>query len=222
MQMTADTPQQLWRTEFDKQYTREQIRALNKHARELLKCYRRKGLQATDTVEDRIYGALAKLFDGSRVWDPTNVDLHGFLIGVIASDLSAELGRQKRVPMVSFDRPSVLREDSYTGEVMDLSNAAASASIEEGWKVPVVCESTDEAWELALASLREMANKRKRDADVIKLLDAFEAGVITKREVMTHLKWKPYRYRVAYERLAALANEADPDVRDAISEALVN
>jgi len=81
MQMTADTPQQLWRTEFDKQYTREQIRALNKHARELLKEYRRKGLLATDTVEDRINGALAKLFDGSRVWDPTNVDLHGVATG---------------------------------------------------------------------------------------------------------------------------------------------
>lgn len=223
MEMVADTSQQLWRTEFDKQYTPERIRALNKHTRELIKEYRGYGLCSSDTPEDRIYQALVKLFDGSRTWEPNNVDLHGFLIGVVASDLSAELRRHHCAPMVSFDRPHSPREDDYTGETIDnVSHAGASTSMERGWKVQVVCESTDEAWELALTRLRVMASKKKRYADVLVLLDAFEDGVLIKRAVMAHLGWTAYRYRVAYERLVELANTADPDVRDAIREALAN
>ncbi len=223
MEMIPNTSQQLWRTEFDKQYTPEMIRALNKETRELIKEYRGYGLRSSDAAEDRIYGALVKLFDGSRTWPIANVDLKGFLIGVIASDLSAELVRHKRAPMVSLDRQRSPREDDYTGEVMDnFSIARASTAVEGDWKVPLVCESTDEAWEFALTHLREMASKKKTDADALALLDAFEDGVFTKRDVMARLGWTAYRYRVAYERLAALANAADPDVRDAIRDALIN
>ena len=221
MEMIADTSQQLWRTEFDKQYTPERIRALNKHTRELIKEYRGYGLRSSDTAEDRIYTALVKLFDGSRTWEPNNVDLHGFLIGVVASDLSAALLRHKRAPMVSFDRLLSPREDDYTGEVSD-SNGGASASMEADWKVPIVAESTDEAWEFALAHLRVAASKKKKYADVLALLDAFEDGFLTKSAVMAQLGWTAYRYRVAYERLVELANATEPDVREAIHRALAN
>lgn len=224
MEMIPTTPQQLWRTEFDNQYTLEAIRALNKHAAELIKEYRGYGLRSTQTAEDRISDALVKLFAEDRIWQPENVDLHGFLIGVIASDLSAELTRHRLAPMVSFDRPHVPREDDYTGEVIEYaSRAAESASVESGWAVPIVCESTDGAWEFALTILRDMAAKKKRRyADVLKLLDAYDDGFLTKRAVMAHLGWKPYRYRVAVERLAELADNTDPDVRAAIRNALVN
>lgn len=223
MEMIPDTSQQLWRTEFDKQYTPEQIRALNKHARELIKEYRGYGLRSTDTAEDQIYTALVKLFDGTRIWEPNNVDLHGFLIGVVASDLSADLRRYTRAPMISLDRPHVLREDDYTGEVIEnVSKADSSTSMEGGWQVPIVCESTDEAWEFGLARLREMASTKKKYADALALLDCFENGILTKRDVMAHLGWTAYRYRVAYERLVELANAVEPDVREAIREALAN
>lgn len=221
MEMIADTSQQLWRTEFDKQYTPERIRALNKHTRELIKEYRGFGLRSSDTAEDRIYTALVKLFDGSRIWEPNNVDLHGFLIGVVASDLSAELRRHKCAPMVSFDRSYSPREDDYTGEVID-SSGGASMSMEAGWKVQIVAESKDEAWEFALAHLRVEASKKKKYADVLALLDAFEDGVLMKHAVMTRLGWTAYRYRIAYERLVELANTTEPDVREAIREALAN
>lgn len=223
MEMIPDTSQQLWRTEFDKQYTPERIRALNKHTRELIKEYRGYGLRSTDTAEDRIYTALVKLFDGSRTWEPSNVDLHGFLIGVVASDLSAALRRHKSAPMVSLDRPHVPREDDYTGEVIDnVSNAGASPSVESGWQAQLVRESTDEAWEFALAHLRVTASKKKKYADVLALLDVFEDGVLTKRAVMTPLGWTAYRYRIAYERLVELANATEPDVRESIRVALAN
>lgn len=223
MDRTPDTSQQLWRTEFDTQYTPEQIRALNKHARQLIREYSGYGLRSSDTVEDRIYSALVKLFDGSRTWVPTNVDLHGFLIGVIASDLSAELRRHYSAPMVSLERPYSRREDDYTGEATDdFSKAYGSTLIEGGWKVPIVCESTDEAWEFALARLRGMAGKKKKYRDVLALLDAFEDGFLTKRAVMEHLGWAAYRYRSAYERLVELASTIDPDVRDAIRDTLSN
>ena len=221
MEMLPNTSQQLWRTEFDKQYTPEQIRALNKHTRALIKEYRGYGLRSTDTVEDRLYSALVKLFDGSRTWEPKNVDLHGFLIGVVASDLSAELRRHTSAPMVSLDRPHSSREDDYTGEMLE-NVPKRDASANGGWKVQLVGQSTDEAWELALALLREMATKKKRYADALALLDAFEEGMLTKRDVMDHVGWTAYRYRVAYERLVELANDTDPDMRNAIREALLN
>lgn len=224
MEMIPTTSQQLWRTEFDNQYTLEEIRALNKHAGELIKEYRGYGLRSTYTAEDRINDALVKLFDGDRIWQPENVDLHGFLMGVVASDLSAELVRHRRAPMVSFDRPHTPREDNYTGELIEhASKAAESTSVECGWAVPIVCESTDGAWEFALARLRDMASKKKkRYADVLKLLDAYDDGFLSKRAVMAHLGWKAYRYRVAVERLAELAEGIDPDVRAAIRDALLN
>ena len=223
MEMIPTTPQQLWRTEFDKQYTLEQIRALHKHAGELIKQYRGYGLRSTHSAEDRINDALVKLFKKDRIWKPENVDLHGFLIGVVASDLSDDLRQQRLAPMISFDRPYTPREDDYTGEVIEYaSKAAESTSIEGGWAVPIVCKSTVEAWEFATARLREMASKKKKYSDVLKLLDAYDDGLCTKRAVVAHLNWKPYRYRVAVERLAELAKATDPEVRDAIRDALLN
>lgn len=61
------------------------LRDLVKQARALIRRYRS---TSTDTAEDRIHTAMAKLFDGSRTWDPTRVDLRGFLLGVVASDLT--------------------------------------------------------------------------------------------------------------------------------------
>jgi hypothetical protein len=67
-----DTSQPLWRTEFDKQHTKDMLRALVKQTTALVKRYERcTPRKSTDTAEDRIHTALLKLHDGSRTWDPT-------------------------------------------------------------------------------------------------------------------------------------------------------
>src|SRR3569833_3626946 len=113
-----DTTQELWRTEFDGQYTKELLRVLWKQATALAKRFHRgsphRGRELD--VEDRINTAVMKLLDGTRVWDPARVDLGDFLLGVLSSDLTAELRRAKRWPEISLDQPPTSREDDYSGE----------------------------------------------------------------------------------------------------------
>lgn len=219
MVMVQDTPQQLWRTAYDEQHTPETMHRLFKHVKGLIKFYRRAGLHSTDTVEDRIHDALAKLFAGSRTWDPSKVNLFGFVVGVVTSDLSADLEQHKLARMISFDRRLECPEDDYTGEVLQDAAGSYAERLLDGAVGSLACESKDSAWILALAHLRERAST---DADVLAMLDAYDGGIIEKRDVMKHLRWTPYKYRRAYERLVRLASVADPGVREVIHAGLSN
>ena len=99
---TTTASQQLWGTEFDKQFTKDMLRDLHKRATALIKRYERYSpRKSTDTTDDRVDTALMKLFEGARIWDPARVDLCGFLLGVIASDLTSELRRSALAPQIS-------------------------------------------------------------------------------------------------------------------------
>jgi hypothetical protein len=215
--MQTNTSQQLWRNEFDRQYTREMLRDLVKRATALTKRYERyTPRRSTDTAEDRIHAAVMKLLDGARIWNPDNVDLCGFLLGVIASDLTSELRRAKLAPQISFDDRRA-NEDDYTGEPCE--GAEVRASVENGIPVPLVTDSPDAAWAFAMTDLHRRAGT---DARVLALLGAYEEGVYQKRNVMALLMWTSRTYRETYQRLLALAADADPNVREAISHALTN
>lgn len=220
MAMIRDTSQQLWRTAYDEQHTPETMHRLFRHVKGLIRFYRRYGLRSTDTAEDRVHDALAKLFAGSRTWDPSRVDLFGFLAGVVTSDLSTEIERSKVARMVSLDRRAGAREDDYTGEVIeDSASSYATRLMDGGRPVPLACESKDAAWELALTHLRDRACAH---GDVLAMLDSYDEGIIEKQAVMKHLRWTAYKYRRAYEQLVRLATDADPDVREAIRAGLSN
>ena len=217
---TTTTSQQLWGTEFDKQFTKDMLRDLHKRATALIKRYERyTPRKSTDTTEDRVNTALMKLFDGARIWDPARVDLCGFLLGVVASDLTSELRRSALAPQISFEARKRKREDDYTGEPCDESSIVPRASIEDGMPVPLAPESVDAAWEVAMKYLYSIAADDKL---VIALLDAYEQDARTKREAMALLKWSSRTYKVAYGRLVALADAADPAVRDAIFHVFTN
>ncbi len=74
-----------------------------------------------------------KFLDGARIWDPTRVDLCGFLLGVIASDLTGEMRRSKTAPMVSMYARGRPREDDYTGEACEELCAESRTPVENGW-----------------------------------------------------------------------------------------
>jgi hypothetical protein len=220
METTTTPPQQLWGTEFDKQYTKDMLRDLHKRATSIIKRYERYSpRKSTDTTEDRVNTALMKLFDGARLWDPARVDLCGFLLGVIASDLTSELRRSALAPQISFDDRKRAREDDYTGEPCDDSDLECRASIEDGMPVPFAPESVDAAWAVAMKYLYALAEDDKL---VLGLLDAYEEGARLKRDVMALRKWSARTYKEAYKRLVALGQGADPSVRETILYAFAN
>lgn len=220
MELADNTPQQLWRTEFDKQYTRDMLRVLVKRATALTRRYERYTTRkSTDTADDRIHAAIAKLFGGERIWDPSRVDLCGFLLGVVASDLTSELRRCALAPIVSVSDHGGPREDDYSGEPCGDSCADARASVEDGWPVPLAPESSHEAWALAMSQLRAIA---EGDGFVLALISCWEDGVIHKRDVVGRLAWSSSRYKRTYQRLIALADGLDHSVREAICYALAN
>jgi hypothetical protein len=220
METKPTTSQQLWGTEFDKQYTKDMLRDLHKRATALIKRYERYSpRKSTDTTEDRVNTALLKLFDGARIWDPARVDLCGFLLGVVASDLTSELRRSALAPQISFEDRKRPREDDYTGELCEESTIECWASIENGILVPHAPESVDAAWAVAMKHLYALADDDKL---AIGLLGAYEQGAYLKRDVIALLKWSARTYKEAYKRLVSLAEAADPSVREAILYAFAN
>jgi hypothetical protein len=219
-----DTTQQLWRTEFDKQYTKELLTMLHKQTTALVKRYQqRTPLRGSDLgTMDRINTAVLKLHEGSRVWDPERVDLGNFLLGVISSDLTTELRRAKRFPMVSLDdEPTTEPEDDYTGEPIMDTRAASLSNTESGQVLFALPEhqSLDGVWNIAMPHLREGAAK---DRDVLALLAAYEEGVYHRRDVMRLLGWNGNKYQRVYRRLLHIASKADEQVRDLIAETFAN
>lgn len=215
--MDLNTTQKLWRTDFDDQWKPDMIRDLIKAATSLTKRYERyTPRRSTDTSEDRVHAALVKLFAGTRTWNPKRVNLFGFVLGVVASDLTSELRRSKAAPIAALDASAAPREDDYTGEVCE---EPSRTSIESGIVVPFVAENFDEAWWIAIADLRTRAGD---DANVLALLGAYEEGAYQKRDVMKLLGWKSGTYKRAYARLVALADACDPAVREAIIYTFAN
>ena len=211
-----DTTQELWRTEFDKQYTKELLKVLWKQATALTKRFHRGGSHRGRELDvgDRINTAVMKLLEGTRVWDPARVDLGDFLLGVISSDLTAELRRAKRWPEISLDQPKPSREDDYSGEAL--------GDRDEGSPVEAHLESSGSfygVWCLAIPHLKARA---ATDDNVLRLIGAFEEGVYLKREVMRLLGWDSNKHQRVYRRLLRIAETTDEDVRDAIAQALAN
>jgi DNA-directed RNA polymerase specialized sigma24 family protein len=197
------------------------LRNLLKRTMAVVKRYERFKRKSTDTADDRVDTAMLKLFDGSRTWDPTRVDLAGFLLGVVTSDLTSEMRRAKKAPQLPLEDQKRTREDDYTGEACDESSADSRASFENGWRVPLAPESRHAAWYVAMKNLHERA-AAVGDAGVLALLGAYEEGVTQKRDVIALLKWTPATYKRVYQRLLDLADTIDPTVREAIVHALVN
>jgi hypothetical protein len=217
-----DTTQELWRTEFDRQCTPELFRVLYKQTTALVRrCLRNTPARGADLgVLDRIHTAAMKLCDGSRVWDPERVDLGNFLLGVVASDLSAELCHATRFPETSLDEPPPTPRDDYTGEpIPDTATSLASTTRGPAHDAGAEHASLDRAWSVAMPHLREAAAK---DRDVLVLLAAYDQGVYARRDVMRQLRWNSNKYQRVYRRLLHVASSLDDDIRDVVAQCLAN
>lgn len=134
------------------------------------------------SVEHVVNQAIEHCLDGSRVWDPTNVDLPGFLRGVIRSLVSAE--RKRYVKRRTFAASDLLENANIAMEV-------TTASPED--------EAVDEEARGALVADVEAC--ARGDADLEALLAAILDGNTKREQLVEALGWTPERVSVARKKL---------------------
>jgi hypothetical protein len=202
------SPQQLWRTQFDRQLTDEMMERVLKQSIALVRIMERKTpWRDTQTVDDRLHAVIVKMLDGTLRWDPARVDLERYLLYAIAGEISHELERSERFPHASLDDENrdVEELERAASEVLAGQRESKQEVPKAGW------------WTLAMAEFRKHAGG---DAAVLAIVEAFGHGKLTRRDVITHTGMTPRQYHAAYQRLVRVAKKIDDDVRDLIMQAI--
>ena len=209
MKGTMDSPQQLWRTQFDKQISADMIeRVVNQTKLLVRKVEKRSRWRDDQLPRERLNTVLVKMLDGRLKWDPERCDLERFLFMAIGGAISHELERAAKFKHVSLDDESVNQDD------LELATSEAIAGDREA-KAEVPRE---EWWSLALDEIRKHANG---DKGVLAIADAYDHGATTRREVMAYTKMTDRQYKAAYARMVRVSQKIDDDVREQIIDAIV-
>jgi hypothetical protein len=209
MAAVMNSPERLWRTEFDKQLTDEMMERVVKQTIVLVrKVERRTPWRDQQTADDRLHSAIVKMLDGSLRWEPARVDLERFLLGAIAGDISHELEHAERFRHHSLDDETRNQERLEA----ETSDAIAEDRVVKN-EVPVRAW-----WSDLIAELRKHA---RGDRYVLAILDAFDDGKLTRREVMACTSMTSKQYHAAFQRLTRAAQKVRADVRELIAQAIV-
>ena len=131
------------------------------------------------SVEHVVNQAIEHCLDGSRTWDPSNVDFPGFLRGVIRSLVSAE--RKQYVKRRTF-----AASDDRIAEAMDLADSPEDDAVTE---------------EARIGLLADVAACARGDADLEALCAAILDGHVKREELVEALGWTPERVSVARKKL---------------------
>ena len=208
MAAMTDSPEQLWRTQFDKQVTNEMMERVLKQTIALVRRVERKTpWRDQQTEDDRLHTAIAKTLAGKLRWDPARVDLERHLIGAIAGDISHEIEHATNFPHTSLD------EDRTDAEDLERETSIALAgSRETKSEVPKRVW-----WSAAMDEFRKHADG---DAGVLAIIDAYDHEKFTRRAVMEHTGMNARQYHAAYQRLMRAAQKIDEDVRGLIIQAI--
>src|SRR3954466_4534375 len=101
---SQDSPQKLWRTQFDKQLTNNLVeRVLNQTGSLIRQVQRDTPWRDQLGTDGRLNNILVKLLDGKLTWDPDRVNLEGFLFWAVSREITHELRHAKSFPHVSID-----------------------------------------------------------------------------------------------------------------------
>jgi hypothetical protein len=208
MNEMVDTPERLWRTQFDNQMTEELAERLIKQTIALTRRIER-GTRWRDGrgPEDRLHGAIEKTLARERVWNTDRVDLAGFLYGVISSELSIEVEHASEFPHASRDDQRINAEkiERETSDALDQMRASKEEIPKEHW------------WCAILAKLRQLVAE---DDSASRILDAYEHGHVDRRDVLAFTKMSSRRYHGAYNRLVRAAQQADDETRALVDWAM--
>lgn len=208
MATMTDSPEQLWRTQFDKQVTDKMMERVLKQTIALVRRVERKTpWRDQQTADDRLHSAIAKVLAKKIAWDPTQLDLERILLGAIAGDISHEIEHAQKFRHTSLDI------ESPTAEALARETSEAIAGGRETKaEVP-----TKAWWSLAMAEFRKHAGN---DEHVLAIVAAYGLGHYARRDVMAHTGLKPRQYHAAYQRLMRAAQKIDEEVRDLIIQAI--
>jgi len=177
---------------------------------------RRRGVpcfeKAEDEAEIMAQDAVTLTVLGHRQWHP-EVDLYTHLWGVIRSESSKEAAHAKKFCHTSVDALSM--DESHGGD------AGIHADITRGgpdsWSRPGHIVSAHDANRRLLDQLRVLSH---REPTVAMLLDAYEAGCTTRKEVLAATQMSPGDYRNARRKLdrmiAALPDNLNEGAHDAL------
>jgi hypothetical protein len=202
------SPQQLWRTQFDKQLTNDMMERVLKQTIALVRKVERKTpWRDAQTSDDRLHTAILKTLDGTKRWDPTRIDLERHFLGAIASDVSHELERAVKFRHVPLDaeNQNVEELEHETSEALRGARESKDEVPKEAW------------WSIAMAEFRRHAPD---DTGVLAIIDAYGHDKLTRRDVMAHAGMSSRQYHAAYQRLVRIAQNIDDDVRDLIMQAI--
>ncbi|MBA3462814.1 MAG: hypothetical protein H0T46_22855 [Deltaproteobacteria bacterium] len=206
---TKNTTQQLCRTAIEKQVTKAMYVSLTKRVMALIRyTERNKPWRDQRGPQDRINGAILKTIDGELTWDlhaaePKSLEDH--LFDAVSGDMSNELKRAQRFRHVSISRPDAL----------ELHEPKMHAFIEEASETP--SEVPGLVLVDAIAKLREIAH---RDRGVLMILDGYDRGAFTRREVMRVTGISRSAYDAAFKRLVRMAAPLAVEVLGALDEAI--
>lgn len=205
---TKDSPQQLWRTQFDKQLTDALVERILKQTTSLIRQVQR-DTPWRDQLgpDDRLNNILMKLLDGKLTWDPERVNLEGFLLWSISREITHEVRHAKTFPHISVDDESRNQErlDEEASEVL----AAQRESKRE--------EPVEPCWSLFV---REMRLRAAGDVGVLAIVDAYAKRVTTRAEVMKLTGMSKTAYHAAYQRMVRVARKLEPEILETIAQAI--
>ena len=199
----------LRRTDFDDQLTNRVMERVVKQTIALIAELERKTPWRDQLgPDDRLHNAILKTLEGERRWNPARVELGGQLFGIVWSDITHELEHGKKFKHVSLEDDEHQDLEALQQET-DEALARTAPTSDETPLAPV--------WTLAMTALRDVA---RREPAVLRILDAYDQGAFTKRDVMRVAKLKSKVYDAAYARLIELATGVDEETRESIMQAL--
>jgi hypothetical protein len=205
---TKDSPQQLWRTQFDKQLTDNLVERVLKQTSSLIRQVQR-DTPWRDQLgpDDRLNNILMKLLDGKLNWDPDRVNLEGFLFWAISREITHEVRHAKDFPHVSIDDETRNQErlDEEASEVLDAQRESKRE------------EPVEPCWSLFV---REMRKRAAGDVGILAIVDAYAKRATTRAEVMNLTGMSKSAYHAAYQRMVRVAKKLDPEILETIVQAI--
>ncbi len=203
MTATLNTPQQLWRTEFNKQSTGKTMEAVYKYAQSIVRQvevqFRKRD---PHSVDERVQAAILGTLEGRLTWDPARIDLARHLISVIKTAITNDLRHAKRFPEVSLD-DDALNQDDLDAQV----TGVLSAQREQADEAAIASRLSE-----SLAHLRVLA---AQDKAVLLIVEAYGNGSVERADVLRATGISSRTYHNARQRLVRLAKKLPIDVRAA-------
>lgn len=179
------SPDEPWIEALENQLTETMLDRVRRFARTRALGVARFGRKVDDYyARELVQDAVADTYTGARRWDPAAVSLETHLVRAVQCRTRDERRHLKK-----------FRHQGLDDSTEDARDAERDLSLANGG---------DERAERQQYATEIMAAVRARaagDRDVLRILDAYAAGVTIKTDVMAHAKMKARTYHNAHNRL---------------------